>query len=96
MSDSNPVNPIDAKSLGIYIVEGTIEVDPLTEKVTIRTVNPETGDPFSFDPIPAMTLLQGKEIRFVLTPMASVSILEELHKKSLVEQSEPTEDPNSN
>jgi len=76
------VADIDIKSLGIYIVEGTIEVDPLTEKITIRTVNPKTGEPFSFDPIPAMALHQGKEVRFVLTPMASVSILEELHKRS--------------
>lgn len=87
---------IDVKSLGIYIVEGTVEVDPLSGKVTIRTVDPKTGSPFSFDPIPPLTLLNGKEIRFVLTPMASVSILEELHKKSLVEKIEPTEDPNSN
>ena len=76
------MSEIDIKSLGIYIVEGTIEVDPLTEKITIRTFNPKTGEPFSFDPIPAMAMLQGKEVRFVLTPMASVSILEELHKKS--------------
>jgi hypothetical protein len=76
------VADIDIKSLGIYIVEGTIEVDPLTEKITIRTVNPKTGEPFSFDPIPAMALHQGKEVRFVLTPMASVSILEELHKRA--------------
>lgn len=87
---------IDVKSLGIYIVEGTVEVDPMSGKVTIRTVDPKTGNPLSFDPIPPLTLLNGKEIRFVLTPMASVSILEELHKKSLVEQGEPTEDPKSN
>lgn len=87
---------IDTKSLGIYLVEGTVEVDPLSGKVTIRTVDPKTGDPLSFDPIPPLTQLNGKEIRFVLTPMASVSILEELHKKALVEQSRPAEDPNSN
>ena len=76
---------IDIKSLGIYVVEGTVEVDPLTEKVTIRTVKPNTDEPFSFDPIPAMAMLNGKEVRFILTPMASVSILEELHKRSEVE-----------
>lgn len=87
---------IDIKSLGIYIVEGTVEVDPVTGSVTIRTVNPKTGDPLSFDPIPAIAMLNGKEVRFVLTPMASVSILEELHKKSLVDQADPAEKPGSN
>jgi hypothetical protein len=90
------VADIDAKSLGIYIVEGTVEVDPLNGKVTIRTVDSKTGNPFSFDPIPPLTLLDGKEIRFVLTPMASVSILEELHKKSLVENNESIEEPKFN
>jgi hypothetical protein len=89
------VTDIDIKKLGIYLVEGTVEVDPLTEKVTIRTVNPNTDEPFSFDPIPALEMLDGKEVRFVLTPMASVSILEELHKKS-VEQEKPIEKPGSN
>lgn len=87
---------IDVKSLGIYIVEGTVEVDPLSGKITIRTVDPKTGDPLSFDPIPPLSSLNGKEVRFVLTPLASVSILEELHKKSLVEQSISTEDPKAN
>jgi hypothetical protein len=87
---------IDVKSLGIYIVEGVVEVDPLSGKVTIRTVDSKTGDPFSFDPIAPLSLLNGKEVRFVLTPMASVTILEELHKKSLVEQGAPTEDPKAN
>jgi hypothetical protein len=90
------VADIDIKSLGIYIVEGTVEVDPVTGGVSIRTVNPKTGDPFSFDPIPAISMLNGKEVRFVLTPMASVSILEELHKKSLIEESDSTEKPGSN
>jgi hypothetical protein len=88
------VADIDVKKLGIYLVEGTVEVDPLTEKVTIRTVNPKTDEPFSFDPIPALAMLNGKEVRFVLTPMASVSILEELHKES-VEQEKPTNEPSS-
>ncbi len=73
---------IDVKKLGIYLVEGTVEVDPITEKVTIRTVNPDTGEPLSFDPIPALSNLNGKEVRFMLTPMASVSIIEELYRKS--------------
>jgi hypothetical protein len=79
------VADIDMKSLGIYFVEGTVEVDPLTDKVTIRTVKPGTDEPFSFDPTPAFAGLNGKEVRFILTPMASVSILEELHNKSEVQ-----------
>lgn len=85
---------IDMKKLGIYLVEGTVEVDPITETVTIRTVNPETGEPLSFDPIPALANLSGKEVRFMLTPMASVSIIEELYRKS--NESSYGSDPSSN
>jgi hypothetical protein len=94
MSDSNPGTPIDAEKLGIYIVEGTVEVDPLNGHVTIRTVHPKTGNPLSFDPIPPLALLDGKEVRFILTPMASVSIIEELHKKAL--EGNTPEEPGSN
>jgi hypothetical protein len=84
------------KKLGIYLVEGTVEVDPLSNRVTIRTVDPKTGDPISFDPIPALAFLSGKEVRFVLTPMASVQILEELHKKSLEDQGDTSSKPGPN
>jgi hypothetical protein len=77
---------IDVKKLGIYFVEGTVEVDPISERVTIRTVNPDTGEPLSFDPIPVLASLSGKEIRLVLTPMASVSIIEELHRKAIEDE----------
>jgi len=87
---------IDTKSLGIYVVEGTVEVDPLTDKVTIRTVYPGTDDPLSFDPIPALSSLNGKEVRLIITPLASVSILEELHRKSRVEQGAPSDKSGSN
>jgi len=93
MSDSNSSNSIDVKKLGIYFVEGTVEVDPISERVTIRTVNPDTGDPISFDPIPVLASLSGKEIRLILTPMASVSIIEELHRKALQDELEAK--PNS-
>jgi len=93
MSDSNSSNSIDVKKLGIYFVEGTVEVDPISERVTIRTVNPDTGDPISFDPIPVFASLSGKEIRLILTPMASVSIIEELHRKALQDELEAK--PNS-
>lgn len=79
---------IDVKKLGIYFVEGTVEVDPISERVTIRTVNPDTGEPISFDPIPVLASLSGKEVRLVLTPMASVSIIEELHRKALQDELE--------
>lgn len=86
---------VDVKKLGIYIVEGTVEVDPIGGDITIRTIDPKTGDPLSFDPFQALMGLNGKEVRFVLTPMASVSILEEIYKKSFVEgESDPK--PGSN
>lgn len=80
---------VDVKKLGIYIVEGTIEVDPIGGGITIRTIDPKNGDPLSFDPIPPLMSLSGKEVRFVLTPMASVSILEEIYKKSLESDPKP-------
>jgi hypothetical protein len=70
---------LDVDKLGLYLVEGTVEVDPITNQVTIRTVNRE-GQPFSFDPVAVLAQFKGVEIRFVAVPMTSVAELEALAK----------------
>jgi hypothetical protein len=73
-------NKLDFKALNIYLVEGIVEVDPMDDKVTIRTVD-QQGNPLSFDPIPALAHLKGQEVRLILTPLASVETVEEYAKK---------------
>ena len=85
---------IDLKALQVYLVEGTVEIDPIDNKITIRTVTPE-GEPFSFDPLPVLASFAGTEIRLVITPLASVTIIEELNKKANAPEIEPI-DRNSN
>lgn len=72
---------LDLNKLGVYLVEGIAEVDPLTERVTVRTVN-SNGEPLDFDPIPAIASLKGQEIRLVIVPLASVTYLEEVARKA--------------
>ena len=76
MADSNK---IDLQALNVYLVEGVVEVDPLDNTITIRTVD-QQGQPFSFDPLPVLNRFNGQEIRLVLTPLASVATLEEYVK----------------
>lgn len=73
-------NKLDFKALNIYLVEGIVEVDPMDEKVTIRTVD-QQGNPLSFDPIPVLNHLKGQEVRLIITPLASVETVEEYAKK---------------
>lgn len=73
-------NKLDFKALNIYLVEGIVEIDPMDNKVTIRTVD-QQGNPLSFDPIPALANLKGQEVRLIITPLASVETVEEYAKK---------------
>lgn len=73
-------NKLDFKALNIYIVEGIVEIDPMDNKVTIRTVD-QYGNPLTFDPIPALAHLKGQEVRLIITPLASVTTVEEYAKK---------------
>jgi hypothetical protein len=71
---------IDIKKLGLYLVEGFVEVDPMTDRVTVRTED-DKGNQVDFDPIPVLSNLKGQEVRVVIVPLASVSQLEEIAKK---------------
>jgi hypothetical protein len=68
---------LNLDTLGVYLVEGFVEVDPLTNKVYISTVD-QHGMPTKFDPVPVLNNLRGKDIRIVIAPLASVAQLEEL------------------
>lgn len=81
-------NKLDFKALNIYLVEGIVEVDPMDDRVTIRTVD-QQGNPLSFDPIPALTYLRGQEVRLVITPLASVETVEEYARKLEASSQEP-------
>lgn len=67
-------NPLTA---GVYLVEGVVEVDPLTDRCTLRTVD-EKGDPLSFDPFPALAQYAGQEVRLIIAPMATVEYVEKV------------------
>jgi len=73
-------NKLDFKALNIHLVEGIVEIDPMDDRVTIRTVD-QQGNPLSFDPIPAIAHLKGQEVRLIITPLASVTTLEEYANK---------------
>jgi hypothetical protein len=70
---------IDIEKLGLYLVEGFVEVDPLSDKVTIRAEDKD-GNTISFDPIPVLEKLKGQEVRIVIVPLVSVQQLEALVK----------------
>jgi hypothetical protein len=77
---------LDLKALNVYLVEGVVEVDPLDDRPTIRTQD-QKGNPISFDPTPVLLTLKGQEVRVVITPLASITTLEE-HVKSLSSEGE--------
>lgn len=72
-------NKLDLKALNVYLVEGVVEVDPLDNTITIRTVD-QKGQPFSFDPLPVLNRFKGQEVRLILTPLSSITTLEDYVK----------------
>lgn len=62
-----------------YLVEGTVERDPMTDRVTIRTVDAD-GKPIDFDPSQALAHYVGKEVRFTLASFETLDRLAELAK----------------
>lgn len=84
---------LDADQLGLYFVEGTVEVDPVTEEVTIRTVSRQ-GEPFSFNPVPALAQHKGVEVRLIIVPLESVAKIAKLAEaRGVVVMSEPVTKP---
>jgi len=71
---------VDFKTLGVYLVEGVAEVDPMTDRAYVSTVD-QQGNHIEFDPVPVLRQFKGQEIRVVIVPLASVAQLEELARK---------------
>lgn len=63
--------------MGVYLVEGIVEQDPMSDRFTLRTVGPD-GKPFTFDPQAVLGQLKGQEVRIVIAPMATVEHVEQL------------------
>lgn len=61
----------------IYLVEGTVEQDPMTDQFTIHTVDP-AGKAFSFDPNAALGRYKGQEVRLVIAPLVDIAKVEKL------------------
>lgn len=59
----------------IFLVEGVVESDPITNYCTIRTTLDDK--PYSIDVQGALRLYAGREIRFVLAPLATIQELED-------------------
>lgn len=63
--------------MGVYLVEGTVELDPMTDRLIIRTVDPN-GNPVDFDPQVVLRQLKDQEIRVVIAPLMAVREVERL------------------
>ncbi len=74
MPDQNP--PIDFG----YLVEGIIELDPITGHPTIRTVD-GAGKPIDFDVAAHVARYAGQEVRFILTPFDTINRLNDMAEK---------------
>lgn len=90
------MSEVSFKSLGVYLVEGVVEVDPITDRPYVRTVD-DRGEPVDFDPTPVLQSLKGVEVRVIVVPLASVAQLEDLARKAEVQGEQITviDAPNS-
>lgn len=66
-------------SMGVYLVEGVVEQDPMTDQFMIQTVD-QAGKPMTFDVQAALETFKGREIRVVLAPLATIEELERIVK----------------
>lgn len=70
--------------MGVYLVEGIVEQDPMSDRFVIRTVDQE-GKPITFDPQAVLGQLKGQEIRIVVAPLATVQEVERLVRQQQAE-----------
>jgi len=63
--------------LNTYLVEGVVELDPMADRMTIRTVDPN-GNPFNFDLQKVLRALHGQEVRVIVAPLVAVRELEQM------------------
>jgi len=59
-----------------YLVEGTVEENPATGALTIRTE--KDGCAFNFNPLDALRAYQGQEVRLTLVSHATMAHLQKL------------------
>jgi hypothetical protein len=79
-----PADPKKIEELirATYLVEGTVEQDPMTDRFYIRTQD-QAGQPVNFDPQQALSTYKGQEVRLTI---ASFDTLAELGR--LTEEAE--------
>lgn len=59
------------------IVEGIVELDPMTGRLVLRCERPDGG--FSYTDVQAsLERYRGEEVRFILTPLATINKLASL------------------
>ncbi len=63
-----------------HLVEGLVEFDPVTGRYVIRTTDGD-GNSLVFDPTEALSAMKGEEVRFVLVPLPTIVMLEELQQR---------------
>jgi hypothetical protein len=71
-------------AMGVYLVEGIVEQDPMTDRFMIQTVD-QAGKPLTFDVQRALETFKGREIRVVLAPLATIEELERIVKSQQAE-----------
>lgn len=64
-----------ADQFGVYLVEGVVEQDPMTDRFVIQTMD-QSGKPVVFDPQSVLEKLKGQEIRVIIAPLASIEEVE--------------------
>lgn len=60
-----------------HLIEGTVEQDPMTDRLVIRTVDAD-GNPVTFEPEKALAALVGQEVRFTLASFDQLTKLAQL------------------
>lgn len=58
----------------IYLVEGIVEQDPMTDRYTVHTVDHQ-GKAFSFDPNATLAQFKGQEVRLIIAPLMDIEKL---------------------
>ncbi len=68
--------------LGV-IAEGVVELDPMTGRMVVRTIGDDGSNQF-IDVQEHLARYKGQDVRFIVTPLATVSQLAEMVEKGEV------------
>jgi hypothetical protein len=80
----DPVIPADL-DLG-HVKEGTIEIDPMTGRMVVRSETPSGFD--YFDVQEALTKYEGQEVRVVIVPFSTINRVADLVENGSITPSE--------